>query len=190
MSAWTGRATRERWQRESWRPEVRVRTARPADARPVARIQVDTWRAAYAGIVPQPVLDAMNVGEGEEGWRAWIADEGGRLFVAENADGAVGFASVGHCRDLERVGELYAIYVLPERWGAGVGGALMDAAAEWLLARWAEAVLWVAKENPRARAFYERLGWIPEESRVEEVAPGTFVPEVRYRLSRLDRLGS
>jgi GNAT superfamily N-acetyltransferase len=94
---------------------------------------------------------------------------------------------LGPARDLDHVGELYAIYVREEAWGTGAGPALMDEAAEWLLARWDEAVLWAAEENPRARRFYERCGWIAEESRVLELAPGALVPEVRYRLSGLDR---
>ena len=82
---------------------------------------------------------------------------------------------------------MYAIYVRPEAWGTGSGWALMDAAVEWLAERWREAILWVAEENPRARRFYERYGWVPETTRVEEVVPGARLSEVLYRLSGLDR---
>ena len=84
-------------------------------------------------------------------------------------------------------GEVYAIYVRPDAWGTGSGWALMDAAVAWLADRWQEAILWVAEENPRARRFYERYGWVAESTRVEEVVPGAEVPEVLYRLSGLDR---
>jgi RimJ/RimL family protein N-acetyltransferase len=62
----------------------------------------------------------------------------------------------------------------------------MEAAVAWLGERWQEAILWVAEENPRARRFYERYGWKAETTRVEEVVPGAFVPEVLYRLTGLD----
>ena len=63
----------------------------------------------------------------------------------------------------------------------------MEVGVEWLAERWHEAVLWVAEENPRARSFYERYGWIVGPSRIAEVAPGATVTEVLYRLSGLDR---
>ncbi len=45
----------------------------------------------------------------------------------------------------------------------------------------------MAEENPRARRFYERYGWVAETTRVEEVVPGAHISEVLYRLSGLDR---
>ena len=93
----------------------------------------------------------------------------------------------GPCRHEPESGEVYSIYVRPDAWGTGSGWALMDAAVEWLAERWQEAILWVAEENPRARRFYERYGWVAETTRVEEVVPGAEVPEVLYRLSGLDR---
>ena len=88
---------------------------------------------------------------------------------------------------MQGVGELYAIYVRPDSWGTGAGLVLMDTGVGWLAERWDEAVLWVAEENPRARRFYELYGWTAEATRVEEVAPGARIAEVRYRLSSLDR---
>jgi GNAT superfamily N-acetyltransferase len=164
-----------------------VRQATPDDARALSEVRVDTWRVTYRGVIPQTVLDGLDVERGERFFRGVIVAEGRAGFVAEQDGRVVGFALLGPSRDLDGVGELYAIYVRKEAWGQGAGPALMDAAIDWLDGRWEEAVLWVAEENPRARRFYERYGWIAEESRVDEVAPGAFVPEVRYRLSLLDR---
>jgi ribosomal protein S18 acetylase RimI-like enzyme len=164
-------------------------TVRPAvtdDARTISEVRIETWRYAYVGVIPQHVLDGLDVARGERWFHDAIDARGFATFVAEQHGRIVGFASVGPCRDREGMGELYAVYVRPAAWGTGAGLALMDEAVEWLRARWDEAVLWVATENPRARRFYERYGWIPEDERVEEVAPGAFVPEVRYRLSGLD----
>lgn len=164
-----------------------VRRATPDDARAIFEVRVATWRA-YRGLIPRYVLDALDADLGEEWFeqQAVVAD-GHATFVAEQEGRVVGFVSVGQARGLEHTGEIDAIYALEEAWESGAGEALVDEAAEWLLVRWDEAVLWVAEENLRARRFYERCGWIAEESRVAEVAPGAFVPEVRYRLSFLDR---
>jgi GNAT superfamily N-acetyltransferase len=160
-----------------------VRLATPDDAPTIAEIQVETWRAAYVGVMPQEILDGLDVEESGRNWERWISWENSAQFLAERSGAGVGFASVGPCRHEEGTGEVYAIYVRPEAWGTGSGWALMDAAVAWLADRWQEAILWVAEENPRARSFYERYGWVAETTRVEEVVPGAPVPEVMYRLS-------
>ena len=164
-----------------------VRRATPDDARSIAEVKIETWRATYAGVMPQTVLDGLDVDEHEQIWAGYVSADGFDVFVADDAGRIVGFASVGPCSEPAGVGELYAIYVRPESWGTGAGLALMETCVAWLAERWLEAVLWVAEENPRARRFYELYGWTPETTRVEEVAPGARVSEVRYRLSGLDR---
>ena len=166
-----------------------VRPATTEDARAIADIQVETWRAAYVGVMPQRVLDELDVEARERMWRSWTAAPDWAVFVGERSGRTVGFVSVGPSRDQEGIGELPAIYVSPAAWGTGAGRALMDAGVAWLKERWSEAILWVAEENPRARRFYERYGWkLDGEGKVDEVARGALVAVVRYRLSGLDRL--
>ena len=166
---------------------MNVRQAVPADARSLAEIHVETWRATYPGVVPQEVLDALSVSDRQGLWEEWIPDPRTSVFVAERDDEVVGFVSVGPCFTTPGIGELYAIYVLPSDHGAGTGQALMDAAVETLAQRWDDAILWVATENPRARRFYERNGWVVDGERIDEALPGASVHETRYRLSGLGR---
>jgi len=165
-----------------------IRRATRDDARAIADVKIETWREAYAGVMPQAVLDGFDLDEHERIWARYVAADGFGVFVAEEDGRIVGFASVGPCSDAASVGELYAIYVRPGSWGIGAGLALMEAGVAWLAERWAEAVLWVAEENPRARRFYELYGWTPETTRVEEVTPGATISVVRYRLACLDGL--
>jgi GNAT superfamily N-acetyltransferase len=105
------------------------------------------------------------------------------VLVAEQGGRVTGFASVGRALEDERIGELYAIYALPEVWGQGAGPALMDAALAHLRESGFEsAILWVLDDNPRARAFYEREGWALTEGAREEAFLDTLVREVRYRV--------
>jgi GNAT superfamily N-acetyltransferase len=58
------------------------------------------------------------------------------------------------------VGELYALYLLPAWWSAGVGRALMVSVLDALRGdRYRRVVLWVLADNARARRFYEREGF-------------------------------
>ncbi len=163
---------------------VGVRRAERHDARTLAEIHVETWRATYVGVLPQEVLDGLNVEEREELWRQWIPHPETEVFVAVRDGEVVGFVSVGPSWSSPGSGELYSIYVLPSAHGSGAGPALMDAAVAALARRFDEAILWVATENPRAKRFYERHGWIADGERVDSIA-GASVPETRYRLSGL-----
>ena len=165
---------------------MNVRPARPEDARRLGEIHVETWRATYPGVMPQELLDSLSVDAREQLWKEWIPNPEVAVFVAESAGEVVGFVSIGPCLTVPELGELYAIYVVPEAHGKGAGPALMEAAVASLGERWDEAILWVATENPRARRFYEREGWITDGERVESFG-GAEVPETRYRRSGLGR---
>jgi ribosomal protein S18 acetylase RimI-like enzyme len=55
---------------------------------------------------------------------------------------------------------LYALYLLPAWWSAGVGRALMVSVLDALRGdRYRRVVLWVLADNARARRFYERAGF-------------------------------
>jgi ribosomal protein S18 acetylase RimI-like enzyme len=164
-----------------------VRPATLDDARSIAAVKIVTWQATYAGVVPQALLDAMDVDAHERMWQQWLSGASNAIFVGEQGGIVVGFVNVGPCHDLQDVGELYAIYVRPEAWSTGAGLALMETGVAWLGERWPEAVLWVAEENPRARRFYELYGWVAETTRVVDVLPGAPVSEVLYRLTGLNR---
>lgn len=164
---------------------VGVRRATADDARAIAEVQVETWRAAYVDVMPAEVLDALDVDRREQMWGSYATAEGYAQFVAERGGRVVGFVAVGGCAELENTGELFAIYVVPDSWDVGAGLALMNAAVEWLAERWDEAVLWVATENPRARRFYERYGWVVDGERVDTTLIAAPLPETRYRLSGL-----
>jgi GNAT superfamily N-acetyltransferase len=153
-----------------------IRPGRPEDAEAVARVQIQTWQAAYARALPREQLMRLSADDRVDMWR--------RLppFVAEVDGKVVGFVSVGSARDEDADGELYAIYVHPEHWGTGVGRALIERGEEELRALGHdEAVLWVLDDNPRARRFYETAGWSTDGSKRDIGIFGFDVTEVRYR---------
>jgi GNAT superfamily N-acetyltransferase len=161
-----------------------VRPGRPEDAAAVAAVHVRTWQAAYEhafGAERLAVLDEQ-LPRRVERWERILRDEGG-VWVAEDGGRIVGFASIGPEREDAALGELYAIYVLPEAWGSGAGPALMAEAVPALRAGYGESVLWVLEDNPRARRFYEREGWEADGARKTDTFLGVEVSEVRYRLS-------
>ena len=94
-------------------------------------------------------------------------------------------------RNREGGGELFAIYVLPERQATGIGRRLWQAAAEHLVGLgFEELAIWVLAGNGPARRFSERQGALPFGERDFPVGEG-IVPEVGYRapLSTLPEYG-
>jgi GNAT superfamily N-acetyltransferase len=162
-----------------------VRDARPEDAAAIARAHTRSWQVAYAHAFPAEALAGISVERRTEWWAQQLAAPSQRvaLLVAEVEGEVRGFASVGAAREeREPLGELYAIYVDPDHWGAGLGRALIAEAEERLRAAgFAEAILWVLEDNPRTRRFYEAAGWTHDGGSKRDTHLGTEVSEVRYR---------
>jgi GNAT superfamily N-acetyltransferase len=159
---------------------MNVRIAVGADAEAVERIRVRGWQTAYRHVFPAEQLDRLELDTARWRRQIEILPWGWTIFVAEDEEHVVGFVAVGPSRDGIRGGELYAIYVDPDRWSAGVGRALIERAEIRLADDYDEATLWVLADNPRARRFYERAGWAPDgESKLEQRL-GVAAREVRY----------
>ncbi len=95
-------------------------------------------------------------------------------FVADHDGAVVGFAAVDGSA-------LSALYVLPGTQSEGTGAALLRMAMKE-----GARSLWVYSANVRARAFYERHGWVAEpesEMTGEDWHPRE--PALRYRAPQL-----
>lgn len=153
----------------------------PADVTPVAEIRVAGWRAAYAGLLPASFLERMSAEENAERLRGRLdraAGSGADLVAVDGTGAVAGWACVGPAH---RGGELYALYVRPDRIGTGVGRALLDAAHAHALAHGLDPLrLWVLAGNTRARRFYERAGYVADGAVRSEDYDQVAVPEVRY----------
>ena len=78
--------------------------------------------------------------------------------------------------ELTETGEIFAIYVLEEYCGTGVGKALMQAGLGEL--DYQTVAVWVLKDNKRAIKFYEKCGFCID-GREEVIKLGSPIVEVR-----------
>ena len=152
-----------------------VRRAAVDDAEAIERIRVETWRATYRGLLPDGLIDQLQLNVERRRERLRVAHPSELIFVAEEGADVVGYAFAGPERthDREYPGEVYAIYVLPAAQGKGHGRALIRECARELAARGMTSLLiWVLRENLIGRGFYERLGGTPVREKPLEEFPG------------------
>ena len=141
-----------------------IRPAILEDAQAIAHVHVEAWRTAYRGLLPDAFLDGLAAAARQDQWQAILTRNAPKAFtfVAELNGEVVGFASGGPERKNDPIftGELYAIYLLDEFRGRGIGTSLFRTAVEQLLALGMSSVkVWVLRDNPY-RAFYERHGGV------------------------------
>jgi ribosomal protein S18 acetylase RimI-like enzyme len=163
-----------------------VRTAIAADAPKIARINVETWRMAYRGHIPDADLDAFDVSRRTTFWQRLLAEKRGEVFVAEDGGGIMGFCNLIPTRDKDgdpqAIAEIAAIYVLPQHWRKGAGRALCGSAlAEARRRGYKMVTLWVLASNGGARRFYEAVGFgLDGASQAEKATDGSVLHEVRF----------
>lgn len=191
--------------------DVSVRPARPDDAAEVARIQLATWRIAYAELLPARITaavdDAVALATATQRWRAAVVEPPSprhRVLVALEANTVVGFAAVEPAEadtdadtdgepaePAERAGddagveggvELGVLLVEP-RWGRrGHGSRLVAAAVQgWRADGATAATVWVPEGDAASRAFYASAGWAEDGTVRTLDADGTMLREVRLR---------
>jgi GNAT superfamily N-acetyltransferase len=78
--------------------------------------------------------------------RGWVAQRGGEIVAFSMAD--------------RRDGSLFALFVLPEYEGRGLGSRLLDLAVQWLWDNGAEVAWLTTSPDSRAARFYARRNWI------------------------------
>lgn len=145
--------------------DVSVRPARPEDAERVARVQLSTWRTAYADLLPAEALDVPEV-QAAALWLGAVESPPTpqhRLLVAFDRDELVGFAASGPAGDEDAPPgsvELLTLLVEP-RWGRrGHGSRLVAASVEaWRGLGFPTAVTWVWEADTATRAFLTSSGW-------------------------------
>ncbi|MFD1849867.1 GNAT family N-acetyltransferase [Oceanobacillus bengalensis] len=137
-----------------------IRKANKGDAREIARVHVDSWRTTYTGIIPDDFLRNLSY---ENRTALWENNTGLHdVYVAEtNSLEIVGFAAGGRRRTDKYEaypGELYAIYIMKEFQGKGIGKQLVQPVVENLLKEEIDSMIVLVIEDNPSKYFYEALG--------------------------------
>jgi GNAT superfamily N-acetyltransferase len=149
---------------------MKYREATISDLKEIIKVNINTWKTTYKGIISEDYLQGLSYEDKEQNWRERLENptNGAKIYVAETEQHTiVGFALA----TLEKYnppliliqpekyrGELCAIYVLKEFQDKKIGTQLIKLVTKYFLKNKIKSmIIWVLKENPYSR-FYEKMG--------------------------------
>ncbi|MBC8479593.1 MAG: GNAT family N-acetyltransferase [FCB group bacterium] len=141
-----------------------IRPASPQDASALARLHIDSWRAAYCRFVPADYLARLDHQKRTKRFVEIFTAGPDETYVIEDGNDIPGFLTIGQCRDVDmdplETGEIWGIYLSPRFWRKGIGTLLCRYGEEKLFSRGCKQItLWVFEANADARSFYEAMGF-------------------------------
>jgi GNAT superfamily N-acetyltransferase len=165
-----------------------IRPARLTDAEGIARAHTASWRTSYRGILPDAVLDRIDVDQRTSSWRRVLQDPRVLTLVAYDVThhDIVGFCDAGPSRgSTGYAAEVYRIYIEHHAKRYGLGREMFEQVTDWLRAqRLPSLIIWVLDNNHHARRFYEAMGG-RAASRMPSTVSGFPVTELAYVWDRL-----
>ena len=165
-----------------------IRAATLADAEGIARAHTASWRTSYRGILPDAVLERIDVDQRIATWRKVLADRAVLTLVAYDTThrDIVGFCDAGRTRrDSPYAAEVYRIYIEHHAKRHGLGREMFEHVTGWLRSQHLSSlIIWVLDDNHHARRFYEAMGG-RAASRVPSQVSGFPVVELAYVWDRL-----
>ncbi|QAA33150.1 GNAT family N-acetyltransferase [Clostridium manihotivorum] len=160
-----------------------IRYATVDDFYILGTIHCNSWKVAYKDIVPKQFLDNITVEKRAAYFEKALREKTETDAILFDTSEPVGFITFGKCRDKDKAndfGEIWGLYLLPNRWRKGYGKELMNFAIEALRNLGFKKVsLWVLEENLSAIRFYEKLGFLFDGT-VKELNIGKAINECRY----------
>lgn len=141
-------------------PDLRFRSATPADAEAVAALHAESWRRHYRGAYSDAFLDGDVETERLQAWteRLRQPEAGTYTVLAEDDTGLVAFAHTVFGADQRWGALLDNLHVSHRHKRLRVGSRLLRLTARAVLERGTGLYLWVLEQNLDAQAFYTARG--------------------------------
>ena len=139
-----------------------IRKIKREDCFQVAHIVTIVWNETYKGIVTDNFLDKLYQSEEDRGKKSFekFNEKENHQYVLEINNKIVGFINVGSCNENELTdcGEIYAIYIIKDYQGYGLGKKLIDIGIKELKTMgYNKMVIGCLKGNP-TNEFYKHIG--------------------------------
>lgn len=144
-----------------------IRKVDVGDAHTLAFIQTESWKSAFNGILSdEDLAKYTELNRAFSMYQTLLSKNIGHgliLTVDENPH-CIAYWDKTRDEDMEGYAEIICIHSLCDNWGKGYGTAMMNhILSDINNAGFKKVMLWVFKENYRARQFYEKHGFVLTE---------------------------
>lgn len=148
---------------------IQIRPAVCGDELILAQIQTESWKAAFADILPPDELEKYtDLSKTVEMYTRILQQEfpAGLLLFVDGGPHCIAFWGKSRTDLYPESAELICIHSRKGNWGKGYGSTMMDDVLEKIKAAgYQQVILWVFEQNLRARRFYEKHGFTMTEHR-------------------------
>ncbi len=142
-----------------------IEKVREGDAKDLAYIQTESWKAAFKHILAPEALEKSTVLARTEAMyqRLLVNSIGnGYLLRVDGKAHCIAWWDATREPDMPGYAELICIHSLPDRWRKGYGTQMMTRLLDDMKAAgYQRVMLWVFAENTAARHFYAKHGFAP-----------------------------
>ncbi|RXZ81042.1 GNAT family N-acetyltransferase [Paenibacillaceae bacterium] len=164
--------------------KAEIRWAELNDCNDLGVVHLESYRAAYKGIIPEDFLNNIKLEDRVYYFENVLKTSAKKTALIAIENSIIGCAEIGQSVDDDLDAsfvEIFAIYLVKEHSGKGFGKQLL----EWVLSNMTErgyrnASLWVLKENINAIKFYENLDFVFDGSE-RAIERGKSLVQLRFR---------
>lgn len=172
--------------------KVIIRKSNIEDAKGIVEVTTYTWLTTYKGLLPDFVLDKRlkSIDKRIPKIEKEIREKDDIFVAVTNSNKVVGIVSCGKSRnkDYQDSGEIYAIYVIKEYQGLGLGKKLfMTAIKKLIQSGYNSMILNVLKGNNTIR-FYEKYGGVKILEKSESLFGDCIITECIMYFDNLNNL--
>lgn len=149
------------------RKVVNIRKVEIGDANTLAFIQTESWKSAFKGILSEEDLDKYtDINRVINIYNKLLNENigNGLVLTIDEKPHCIAYWDKTREEKMEGYSELICIHSLCDSWGKGYGTIMMNQVLNDIKAAgFSKVMLWVFKENYRARKFYEKHGFVLTE---------------------------
>ena len=171
---------------------ILIRKGKVEDAKGVVEVNTYTWETTYKGLMPDEVLEErIKTMDERIPKMAESVRKKDNLFVAEDNDKIVGMMTYGPSRNEEyqEIGQIYAIYVLKEYQGLGIGKKLFMTGIKELIGKGYNSMIVNVLDGNKTRKFYEKYGG-KKVGKIEDYFGNAKLTEHTMYFENLDKIYS
>ncbi len=144
--------------------EYIIRRRTIEDCPKIAHVVTLAWNDTYKGIVPDWFLEELKKNEEQRatGMKEKFDVNDNHQFVLEYNKEIVGFVNPGKSEDedLNNCGEIFALYILKEHHGKGLGKRLVNEAIKELKSMGFDKMIIACLKGNPSNEFYKHIGGI------------------------------